>query len=161
MIKRRKEGEAEWQAIGKVRADVLTYSDTKLLPGTVYAYKVTAFNGAGFSRPSAASKVTTLADLNPPSEVTGLTARSPWSSTPKVNLDWIASTDPENGLAGYKVWRSSGTEAFVLIASPVKSVYVDTSVRNERRYRYYVEAFDTSGNISSPSRTVSVVVGDD
>ncbi len=49
----RKQGDSEWQTVGKVGINVIDFQDIGLEPGTQYSYTVNAFNSAGKSEPSA------------------------------------------------------------------------------------------------------------
>ncbi|NBD35930.1 MAG: DUF11 domain-containing protein, partial [Chloroflexi bacterium] len=55
--------ESAWEQIGTVAADVTTYEDTGLIPGTIHHYRVHAYNDAGASSPT--SVVTDTTDDGP------------------------------------------------------------------------------------------------
>ena len=59
---------ATWNDIGGAGADVTTFSDQALTPGTTYWYRVIAINAAGASAPSDPVSATTLADPTVPSD---------------------------------------------------------------------------------------------
>ena len=59
---------ATWNDIGGAGADVTTFSDQALTPGTTYWYRVIAINAAGESAPSDPVSATTLADPTVPSD---------------------------------------------------------------------------------------------
>jgi titin len=59
---------ATWIEAGSQGADVTTFSDTGLAPGTTYWYRVIATNAAGDSAPSDPVSTTTLADPTVPSD---------------------------------------------------------------------------------------------
>lgn len=87
------------------------------------------------------------ADTTAPTVPTNLTATA--ISATQVNLSWAASTD--NALAGYYVYRNN-----TRVATITGTSWSDSSVVASTTYSYYVSAYDTSGNVSSPSNTVSV-----
>lgn len=72
-----------------------------------------------------------------------------------VNLSWSASTD-NVGVAGYEVWRSTGTGTFAKIADATGTSYSNTGVSASTIYNYYVKAKDAAGNISTQSNTATI-----
>ncbi len=62
------DGGATWNEAGTQGADVTTFSDKALAPGTTYWYRVIAINAAGESAPSEPQSTTTLADPTVPSD---------------------------------------------------------------------------------------------
>jgi len=81
-----------------------------------------------------------------------------WSAT-NLSLSWTASTDPDDAVAEYRIYR--GTSAGGENASPIEVVagtatsYLDTSVGSGQTYYYFIKAFDTSLNASPASNEVS------
>jgi hypothetical protein len=90
-------------------------------------------------------------DIFPPAPPGGLAALV---RGPGVEIAW--SPSPEADLAGYRLWRSTGTEPPERLAElPAGELqFVDKTVRTGSIYRYYLTAFDTAGNESKPSPTV-------
>ena len=85
------------------------YSDSGLLAGTVYNYRVRATDAAGnLSGYSTVVSAATLAlpDTMAPTAPTGVVASG--VSTNQVNVSWMASTD-NVGVTGYLVERSQGS----------------------------------------------------
>ena len=62
------DGGATWNEAGTQGADVTTFSDTGLAPGTTYWYRVIAINAAGESAPSEPVSTTTDVDPTTPSD---------------------------------------------------------------------------------------------
>lgn len=83
-----------------------------------------------------------VADTSAPSAPTGLSATAGDGS---VALDW-ADNNPDEDVAGYHVYRDSGTEPIATVAT---SAHTDTGLTNEQLYCYEVSAFDASGNEST------------
>lgn len=69
-----------------------------------------------------------------------------------VRLNWTASTGSA-GIAGYAIFRSSGTRT-IKVATSTTTSFTDTGL-NRRKYTYYVQAVDQYGNYSVPSATVT------
>ncbi|MEA2931500.1 MAG: hypothetical protein QOI56_285 [Actinomycetota bacterium] len=95
-----------------------------------------------------------VADATPPSTPSGLTATG---GKHKVTLGWTASTDTGgSGLAGYDVFRAaSSIGPFALLARTAAPAYTDTGPGRGVRSWYYVKAYDTAGNRSPASATVT------
>jgi hypothetical protein len=85
-------------------------------------------------------------DTTPPTAPSNLTAEAVSSS--QINLSWKASGDNVK-VTGYDIYRNNS-----LIASMTTTGYGDTNLSPATSYRYYVQARDAAGNISSPSDTV-------
>ena len=84
-----------------------------------------------------------LADINSPTDVTGLTAST--LSASQIDLSWNSSTD-DIGIAGYKIYRD-GT----LIGRSDIATYTDTGLAAATQYCYTIAAYDAAGNESGPS----------
>jgi chitodextrinase len=73
----------------------------------------------------------------------------------KVALSWSASSDPDSSVAGYYVLRNGSK-----VAQVSGTGYTDTAVSNGTSYSYSVEAYDTAGNVSAASASVSATPSD-
>lgn len=125
------------------------FKDTSLQPQTEYAYTVKAVDNAGnISDKSDECKVTTDKDTQAPKVPIELKiiANSPTS----ITLSWIASTDDVK-VAGYYVFRDGEK-----LDTTADTNYTDSSLNEDIIYSYTVRAFDTSGNISEDSISVSI-----
>lgn len=134
--------------------NVTTYTDTTVLPQTQYTYQVTASDAAGnTSAASNSAAVTTpnTADTQAPSVPANVKASA--VSTSQINVSWTASTD-NVGVAGYDVYRSTGSASFSKIATVTTTSYGDTGLTSGTTYKYYVTAHDAAGNNSANSSTV-------
>jgi Glycosyl hydrolases family 16 len=67
-----------------------------------------------------------------------------------VPLSWGASTDRVDAVAGYRVFRNT-----VQVAQVTSTSYKDSWLTDGTTYSYYAVAYDTAGNVSSASNTVS------
>lgn len=130
--------------------NVTTYSDTTALPNMQYTYQVTARDAAGnnSSASNTASVTTpTVADTQAPTKPSSLSASA--ASSTQINLVWGASTD-NVGVAGYDVYRSTGTGTASKVATVTTTSYGDTNLSPSTSYTYHVIARDSAGN-SSPA----------
>jgi hypothetical protein len=96
----------------------------------------------------------TPVDTFPPATPAGLRASAAPNS---VELTWDGNTEPD--LSAYRVYRATVGGAFEKIAdvSAVPS-YSDRAVEPGKTYRYAISAIDRSGNESSRSAVVEVVL---
>jgi len=141
---------AAWSVVGSVDAATTTYTDSTVLPDTLYYYRVSARNdGAIWSIPSNVKSARTL-PVTPPlfnliDQVTATSARLLWSAVP--------------GNAGYRIERSlDGTTWNQAAITPTDaSSYTDTSLSPGTRYYFRVSTRIPSGGLSSPSATLSTV----
>jgi len=74
-------------------------------------------------------------------------------------VSWTASTDPDDAVAEYRVYRGTesngeGSSAIAIVSGSTLS-YVDNSVIEGQTYYYTVKAFDTSLNASPSSNEVT------
>lgn len=132
-----------------------SYSKTGLVNGTPYSFQVTAVDRFGQESDLSVSRtVTPLAapDTTPPAAPTSLTGSG---GNAIANLSWSAVTAPD--FAGYHVYRDGVQLTAALITA---TSYQATGLENDRAYEFYVKAFDTSGNGSTPSNTVTVTPSD-
>jgi subtilisin family serine protease len=145
--------DSTWSAIATVTTSA--YTDTGLVNGTLYTYRVTAHDRAtppNESAPSNEASATPAVDLTPPAAPTGLTAAA---GDRQVALDW--SNNAEADLAGYRVYRRNTDGSWSTIASTTGSAYTDGGLSNGTTYTYRVTAYDNSpaANESAPSNEAS------
>ena len=123
-----------------------SYSATAPSSPSTWIMQLAAFRAAGSST-----------DTTPPTAPGNLTATG---SVASASLSWTASTD-NVGVAGYSVYRST-TSGFTpssstLIGTTTATSYVDSGLA-AGTYYYLVTAYDTAGNVSSPSNQASATV---
>jgi chitodextrinase len=128
-----------------------SFTDTEVTNGVTYSYYVVAYDKADSASPpsntvSATPAAGTTADTKPPSAPPGLSANA---GDTQVSLAWGASSD-SGGVAGYEVFRNGAQ-----IAKTSATGFVDQGLTDGVSYSYYVTAYDTAGNASSPSNSVS------
>jgi fibronectin type 3 domain-containing protein len=133
-----------------------SFTDTGLINGTTYYYKVAAVNSAGVSPQSNEASATPVAvQATVPSPPQSLTAKAGNGS---VNLSWSApGSNGGSPVTGYNVYRgtSAGGESATPIATNVTGTsFNDTSVNNGTTYYYTVAAVNAVG-VSLPSNEAS------
>jgi hypothetical protein len=111
-----------------------------------------------YSRPLAATEISAIyngsaaptPDTSPPTAPTNLAGNG--FSPSKITLGWSASTD-NVGIGGYIIYRDGAPAGY---ASSTALAYTDTGLATSTSHTYQVYAFDTSGNKSSASNSVTV-----
>ena len=137
-----------------------SFSDSGLLGGTTYGYRVRATDAAGnlSAYSNTSYGVTTgTADTQAPSAPSGLTAMA--SSSSQIGLTWTASTD-NVGVTGYRIERCSGASctSFAQVgttSSASATTYTSSGLTASTSYRFRVRATDAAENLSGYSNIVS------
>jgi hypothetical protein len=70
-----------------------------------------------------------------------------------VSGSWVASSDVEGNLRGYRVFRSTDGATYQLLATTTATSFSDTHQKNLDSVRYYVVAYDKAGNVSGQAPT--------
>ncbi|MGQ9589532.1 MAG: fibronectin type III domain-containing protein [Planctomycetota bacterium] len=136
----RSDAGAAFRGVAQVSEDVVSFRDSDLLPGTLYAYRVIAFNRFGASAPSDTLEATTGKFPDAPSE---LVATAEWLDT--VRIAWRDNSDDETA---FEVERRSGEGgAFVKVAEvPAgETSFIDAGLQEGRTYAYRVRAVNEFG----------------
>jgi hypothetical protein len=78
----------------------------------------------------------------------------------EVDLSWDAPANSPDPVAGYNIYRATGTGSLVLINSSPDSavVYVDSAVVSGATYSYVVKSVDPGGVESVPSNQITVTI---
>jgi fibronectin type 3 domain-containing protein len=122
------------------------FTDTGVVNGTTYYYRVAAVNGVGVSPQSGEASATPKQPATAPSAPQGLAATGGNGS---VKLSWSApSTDGGSPVTGYDVYRgtSPGGESATPVATSVAGTsYTDTGLANGTKYYYTVAAVNAVG----------------
>lgn len=128
-----------------------SFSDTGLQPSTAYDYEVSAVDLLGEGPRSSLVTVTTMAptaDTTPPTTPAGLQADA--SGPMQVDLSWQAATDPETGVAHYRVYRDGS-----FVATATGTSFSDSSVQPQTTYSYEVSAVNGDGLEGARSASAS------
>jgi fibronectin type 3 domain-containing protein len=82
------------------------------------------------------------------------------ASSYQVDLAWYAPTGSSDPVAGYNVYRATGSGSYArLNSSPSTSAsWTDTTVQNGQTYNYEITSVDASGVESVPSSSSSVSI---
>lgn len=77
----------------------------------------------------------------------------------QVILNWGAPTNSTDYIAGYNVYRASGTSGrFALMVLTPQTAYTDTTVQGGQTYAYQVTSVDSAGVESTPSNITTVTI---
>ncbi|MFA5793924.1 MAG: fibronectin type III domain-containing protein [Candidatus Brocadiia bacterium] len=122
-----------WTQITTVSANLTTYSNTGLTDGTVYSYRIMAYNSNGDSTYTNEASATTL--LIAPLGLLTIISRT------AIALYWIDTTDNEDG---YEIERGVTNTAYSLLITVTAntSVYTDTNLSLSSTYYYRVRAYN-------------------
>ncbi len=136
-IQRSEDAGLTWSDLDSVDANITNYTDTSLLEGVAYLYKVRAEAGSVFSAYSNIASPLPAAPVN-------ITAKS--LSGSQIKISWI---DKSNNESLFRIQRSidagnTWSELTTLDAN-IKS-YIDSSLSYATSYLYHVRAENIAGN---------------
>jgi hypothetical protein len=135
-----------------------SWTDSGAEFGKHYIYQVQTIvklpnNTEAESDPSEEAGITPV-DIFPPAVPASLSAATAPNS---IELSWEGDTEPD--LAGYFVYRSTGSGPFAKIGEMVLiPSYSDRAVEHGKTYRYAVSAIDKTGNESARSAPVEATL---
>jgi hypothetical protein len=144
-------------ALGTVTVDGTGHAAFSTSTLSVATHKITAVftgtGGWGNSTSPILSQVV-VADTTPPTVPQGVAAVSGPGSG-QITISWSPSTDPDDAVKDYQVFRSSTLNgSYTRIKTVTGTSYADKPGHGAVRF-YYVTAVDTHGNTSAPSAKVS------
>ena len=126
---------ANYAFLTNVGANITAFTDTGLLDGTQYFYRLKAFNTGGFSTYS--NERSAITTLNSP---TSLTATAVSSS--QINLAW---TDNSLAESGYRIEQSPVDDLHfieIAVTGPNATSYSATGLSEGTKYYYRVRAYN-------------------
>jgi FtsP/CotA-like multicopper oxidase with cupredoxin domain len=123
-------------------ANATTYTDSTVLPGTSYSYRVAASYSGILSAYGISATVTV-----PPVPVAPGNLAGTLQAGPQIALTW---SDNSGNETGFVLQRSENGGAFQTVATPGANVtsYTDTPVTSGSSYRYQIAAQNGSGTSS-------------
>jgi alpha-tubulin suppressor-like RCC1 family protein len=125
--------------LSTLNANTISYSDTGLTDGTIYYYRVCAYNKRGISDYSNVA-FSTIA-LNAPTSLSITVI-----SSSQLNLSW---TDNSGAESGYKIERKTGSDGIYAQINTVEAnvtFYPNTGLTDGTTYYYRVCAYNTNGD---------------
>ncbi|WP_162659645.1 FG-GAP-like repeat-containing protein [Tuwongella immobilis] len=145
-IERSGDGGATFQVVGNVGANIPSYTDTGLMPGTNYQYRVIPTSDIGDGDLATGAGNTRLPA---PTNLTLLTA-------PNVVLTWTAIP----GASSYTIERSLDGVTFTTLSSDTtEPQYTDNTTTPLTGYTYRVYANGPGGEIGAMSRVMGATPG--
>ena len=136
-------GSYEWNTDVK---NVTSYEVTGLVEGDTYYFVATAYDFSGNESGYSNEVSYDVPDTTPPADPEGMGVTGPDTIT------WNQNT--EDDLEGYIVYRDGK-----LFAAPIEAYIVIKGRNKHKDWRdYYVKAYDTSGNLSAQSDTITIKV---
>lgn len=135
--------------VGKVNADIKTFTDNGLAPATTYYYKVRPVNDNGAATVGAAVNATTQADVTAPSIPANLVVSG--VSRNSAALTWSASTD-DVGVDKYEIYVN-GLKSYTINGD--QTSFTVGGLAYQQVYTFTVKAKDAAGNLSNASNQVS------
>lgn len=130
-----------------------SYQDSGLNPATAYTYRVRAVNGQNLESALSNQASATTLDGTGPTVPTNLVATATGTTT--IGLTWTASTDPESGIAGYRIFRGGSQ-----VGQTAQTSFTDTGLSPATEYEYQVRAVNGDGLESGLSNAASATTLD-
>jgi chitodextrinase len=129
-----------------------SFSDSGLSPATQYVYRVRAVNGDGLESELSNQASATTLDATEPSTPTNLVATP--TDTDRIDLSWTASSDPESGILGYRIFRDGSQ-----VGQTAQTSFGDTGLSPATAYEYRVRAVNGDGlqsGLSDPATATTL-----
>jgi titin len=141
---------ADWTRLATLPAHSTSFTDTGLIPGVPYTYRVRSVGSFGVSVWSNEANATTqsLVPFNP-----SLGAMSSGPGT--ISLTWFVYNSPP--ITGYSLWRKGGGADWAQISVVSENItsYVDMGLMPDTQYTYRIRSFNDSAASLGWSNEVS------
>ena len=138
-------------ALGTVSAYTSTFSDTTVVAGATYRYRVFAFNAGGDSPPSKIATITMPVVPTLPAAPTNLLFVSP-AARRSITISWIDHAANETGFYVYRStvgasgpWTLVQTVPAQTATAPSTVTFTNTLLNPNTPYWYKVSAFNATG----------------
>jgi hypothetical protein len=130
----------------------LTYTDTWVINGQTYWYRISAVNSSGEGSKSAPISSTPYTVPNAP------TLSPATADGTQVALSWSANGNGGSPITGYKLYRrGSENETYELISSPAGLNFTDSGRIEGQAYWYKVSAMNAAGE-GANSTAISILI---
>ncbi len=139
-------GAGPFEFFGRIEGNVNAFTDTGLLPGTTYYYKLKAVNLNGTSDFSGTASATTLGDTEAPGIPQNVEVVT--HTFTNAGFKWTASAD-NVGVTGYTIYANGDS-----IGTSSNNTFYTNVLEPDITYSITVTAFDASGNESGHSDPV-------
>ncbi len=156
-LERRADTTGAWAQFAIVDSNITAYSDTGLIDGTKYFYRVRAFNSGGNSAytniDSAVTELGAPPVLNAVNDAPG-----------QITLAWDDASQSEEGFIIERKDGEPSTASFNVIDTigANELTYIDSSLTSETTFTYRVKAFNLLiESVYSPERQVTIVLVED
>jgi large repetitive protein len=133
-----------------------SYQDSGLTNDTTYFYKLAAVNSHGnLSGQTAAVSAAPRDNSQAPAVPSGLSASDRLDDTGgAISASWTGLSVPD--LAGYRLYRADAVEGpYTMVYQGTATSFINTGLTNSVDYFYAIAAYDTDGNESARSTSVS------
>ena len=129
-------------------ASATSLSDTAVLEGILYSYRIAASNSVGLGQQSLTATATPIA-ASVPSTPTLALAAAPGS----MKLSWDVQSNGGADILGFRILRStsSGSETVLTEVDTSATAFTDSAVDSGTTYFYQVSVFNRSGASGSSS----------
>ena len=159
----RKAGAGSYADIStNIAASATTYSDTGLMGGTKYTYRIRATNSIGDADWSNEASATT--DTAVPSTIADLAATK--NGARRVDLTWTAPAANGEAITSYRLERKAGTGNYAQVSATIgvsDTSYSDTGLTPGTKYTYRLRTTNSIGNSewsNEPFATTDTAVPD-
>lgn len=125
--------------IGSTSSTASIFSDTSLIPQTIYYYRIRIISPIGYSNYTSIENTITLALPNAPNNLT-VTA----ISATQINLSW---TDNDSSQTAIYIERSLDGVSFepIFTTTAIATTFSDTGLNASTKYYYQIKAFSPTG----------------
>ncbi|MFF9034539.1 fibronectin type III domain-containing protein [Streptomyces sp. NPDC014892] len=147
-----------WKRLTDTAAGSAAYTDTTLAKtGETYVYEIRAYDKAGNESAGSADRLVTTVDRTPPPVPSPVKATD---GQPGVTLTWNAVPGAAYHLVHRRWDDDGGDNPVVQVAKVTSTSWLDTTVKENLNYSYWVTAVDAAGNKSAKSAGTPVSRGD-